>query len=562
MILIYIKLANTYPIMGQSFSSCCLKDKEKVEETNSSKLPTSEMVAKTNNTNDTYSPKIEKKEFKIKSSNFVRQRSCSIYDVYQELEEVGEGTYGKIIKVRHLLSGELRVVKVISKSVILKGVSEHDVITEINILKSMDHPNIIKVFEFFNDEKNFYIVKEFFNEGDLFNNLTKLNFSETLICNIMKQILSAVSYLHSKKVLHGDLKLENILIERESLKDDYVDIKLTDFGCSKIFFGKVCRKLIGTTNYLAPEIVKSEYNEKCDIWSCGVILYVLFTGRYPYEGETEKEIIEKIRNKAPINFELDDLNCYSSEAIKVLKKMLTLDYLERPSAADILKSGWFKRGLSSKDLVEKDHLVKTLSGIRNFHARAKFQQAVITFLTHNVEKNEEVKKLRHIFQHLDKDMDGKLSIFDLKKGLEEHFKNVCFMEVENIIKNMTTNEEDFIEYEDFLGATLDKNLLMTEKKLKEAFDHFDVNKEGIIHAKEIKSVLSREHEVSDETMAEMLDEINLKVDQDIEYSTFKKLMYNAISETRMNSASGDKDNKNSSFNSSTHHSVDNNVENS
>jgi calcium-dependent protein kinase len=544
--------------MGQSFSSCCVKEKHyEVSSSYTPTLPTSDM-GRNNTSHSNSSPRLDKKDFKIKSSNFVRQRSCSFKDVYQALEEVGEGTYGKIIKVRHLLSNELRVVKVINKSVILKGVSESDVITEISILKSMDHPNIIKVFEFFSDKENIYIVKEYFNEGDLFNNLTKLKMSEALISNIMKQIISAVSYLHTKKVLHGDLKLENILIETESMKNDYVDIKLTDFGCSKIFYNRVCRKLIGTTNYLAPEILKSEYNEKCDIWSAGVILYTLLAGKYPYDGNSETEIIEKIRNGIPINYDLEEFDSFTPDAIKITKMMLTLDYHERPSASDLLKHSWFKRTQSKQNLIEKDDLIKTLSNLRNFHSRAKFHQAVITFLTHNVEKNEEVKKLRHIFQHLDKDFDGKISIFDLKKGLEEHFKNIAFLEVENIMKNITINEENYIEFEEFLGATLDKNLLMTERKLKEAFDMFDVGKEGIIHAKEIKGVLSREHEVSDEALAEMLNEIHLKIDEDIEYEAFKKLMYEAVSENRSNAYEDGKIKANSSFNSSTHYSVDNN----
>jgi calcium-dependent protein kinase len=516
--------------MGQSFSSCCKKEEILVQSTVNEAQKTPLSTMNTSMTQEPIPPKLEKKEFKIQSSHFVRRRSCAFSDVYEALEDVGEGSYGKIIKVRHLFSNELRVVKVVNKNVIHKGVSENDVINEINILKSMDHPNIIKVFEFFSDENNIYIVKEYFNEGDLFNNLMKLDMNESLICSIMRQILSAVSYLHSKKVLHGDLKLENILIETQPINDSYVDIKLTDFGCSKIFYNRVCRKFIGTTYYLAPEILQSEYNEKCDIWSAGVILYILLSGRLPFEGSCEKEIIEKIRSKSSISYDLEEFSHFSKEAISVLKMMLIYDYNDRPSASEILKHHWFKSFLDDKGLIQKEELRKTLNFLRNYHSRTRFHQAVISFLTHNVEKNEEVKKLALIFKLLDKDSDGKISIFDLKKGLEENFKNITFLEVENIIKNITYNDECFIAYEEFLSATLDKNLLFTEQKLKEAFDLFDVNKEGIIHANEIKKVLSREQEVSDEIMAEILSEIQVKMDEDIEYEAFKKLMLEVINE--------------------------------
>ena len=517
--------------MGQSFTACCQKEEIHLESTihESMNLPSSRM-----NTIEKQEivPKIEKKEFKIKSANYVRQRSCAFSDVYEALEDVGEGSYGKIIKVRHLFSNELRVVKVVSKNSIHKGVSENDVINEINILKSMDHPNIIKVFEFFSDESNIYIVKEYFNEGDLFSNLMKLDMNESLICSIMRQIFSAVSYLHSKKVLHGDLKLENILIETQPIIDSYVDIKLTDFGCSKIFYNRVCRKFIGTTYYLAPEILRSEYNEKCDIWSAGVILYILLTGRLPFEGSCEKEIIEKIKQKSSVSYDLEEFSHFSKEAISVLKMMLIYDYNERPSASEILKHQWFKNFFVDKSLIHKEEMKKTLNFLRNCNSRTKFHHAVISFLTHNVEKNEEVKKLALIFKLLDKDCDGKISIFDLKKGLEENFKNITFLEVENIIKNITYNDECYIEYEEFLSATLDKNMLFTEQKLKEAFDLFDVKKEGIIHANEIKQVFSREQEVSDEIMTEILSEIQVKMDEDIEYEAFKKLMLEVINENK------------------------------
>ena len=526
--------------MGISF--CCEKNTEKDEAKLSIRsFPISSMVDFENSKMETE----KSKEFKIKSSSFVRRRSCSFNDVYETLEVIGEGNYGKIMKVRHLFSNELRVIKEISKIHLLKGVSENDIITEINILKSMDHPNIIKVYEFFSDENNIYIVKEYLKEGDLFNNLTKLNMSETLICNILRQILSAVSYLHSKKVLHGDLKLENILIENDSLNLESVNIKITDFGCSKIFHNKVCRKIIGTSYTLAPEILENEYNEKCDLWSAGVILYILLSETLPFKG-TEKEIIEKIRIKTKVDFDLDEFKNFSSDALDVLKSLLNYNYHERPSAIEILKHPWFKMKINNEiNLIDKSEIIKTLGNLRNFHFKSKFHQAVITFLTHNVEKNEEVNKLRQIYKILDNDFDGKISISDLKKGLEDNFKNIDFLEAQNIIKNISSNDECFIEYEDFLNATLDKNFLFKEKKLKQAFDLFDIHKHGIIHANEIKKVLFQEQEVSDESLAIILDEIQVKIDDDIKYDTFKNLMYEAI----INDKTREKTNFDSKYNS-------------
>ena len=164
-------------------------------------------------------------------------------------------------------------------------------------------------------------IKEYFKEEDLFNNLSNLNMNETLICNIMKQIFSSISYLHSKQVLHGDTKFENILID--AIKENYVDIKITDFGCSKIFHSKrICRKVIGTTYYLAPEMILCQYNEKCDIWTAGVILFILFTENVPFNGITEIELIDKIKVHTKLSYDLLEFDNVSNVVISLLKSLL------------------------------------------------------------------------------------------------------------------------------------------------------------------------------------------------------------------------------------------------
>jgi len=154
---------------------------------------------------------------------------------------------------------------------------------EIDILKNLDHPNILRLYEVFEDKKFIYLVTEFCEAGELFDEIVKRQrFDERDAAIIIKQLLSAIAYCHSKSVCHRDLKPENILIDNK----ETLSIKLIDFGTSQKFDTEEKMELIlGTAYYIAPEVLKGEYDEKCDVWSCGVILYILLSGSPPFNGK-------------------------------------------------------------------------------------------------------------------------------------------------------------------------------------------------------------------------------------------------------------------------------------
>ena len=152
----------------------------------------------------------------------------------------------------------------------------------------MDHPNILKLNEVFQDDAKFYVVTELCLGGELFEQIVKRqSFSENDAAYIMEQILSSINYCHLNNICHRDLKPENILIEEGD------SVKVIDFGTAQTFTSdKGMHNILGTPYYMAPEIfAKSGYNEKCDIWSVGVIMYILLTGRPPFYGKTDIDII-------------------------------------------------------------------------------------------------------------------------------------------------------------------------------------------------------------------------------------------------------------------------------
>lgn len=172
----------------------------------------------------------------INAAMFVNKKHFSkLSREYQILEYLGKGAFGVVQKVKHIVSGDIRAMKIINKDSFLGSFDEEKLDKEVDILKKLDHPNILKIYEFYFDSKNYYIVTEFCKGGELFDKINELGtFSEKIAASIIKQILQGVSYCHSKGIVHRDLKPENILIESISGSGE-LSIKIIDFGASSTF---------------------------------------------------------------------------------------------------------------------------------------------------------------------------------------------------------------------------------------------------------------------------------------------------------------------------------------
>ena len=153
----------------------------------------------------------------------------------------------------------------------------------------------MKLYEFYSDEKYYYMVTELVEGGELFDEIQRRKaFSEEMAADIIRQLLSAVMYCHKRNIVHRDLKPENILID--SVKDNKIIIKVIDFGTADNFTPKgKLRSTMGTPYYIAPEVLSGSYNEKCDVWSCGVILYIMLSGTPPFNGSTDEDIMRAVK---------------------------------------------------------------------------------------------------------------------------------------------------------------------------------------------------------------------------------------------------------------------------
>lgn len=323
--------------------------------------------------------------------------------------------------------------------------------------------------------------------------------------------------------LANTLKGENIDV---LFKNDNIEfnIVLIDFGaCTYLKEGDYLSMKFGTPYYIAPEVLKQKYNNKCDVWSCGIIMYTLLIGHPPFLGSNNKDILQKIE-KGFIPFDNPKWDKISYEGKLFLKQLLDYNPDTRISAQDALNSKWFKLWQNTQNSnIETIFLNDIINNIKSFRAIEKFQQASIAYIVHITNSSSQNHQLRKIFQSFDKNGDGKLSYSEFKEGYKKVFgsKFTSDEEIALIISKMDQNNDEFIEYEEFLRISLNQQKIVNEHNLKLAFDNFDIDKNGSLSREEIKMILI---DADDKYLDELFMIIDLDKNGTINFDEFKKMM--------------------------------------
>jgi calcium-dependent protein kinase len=461
----------------------------------------------------------------IEPSHFVQANPRSFQEVYKIGKVLGSGSFGEVRKVIHKETNEIRAVKIFRKDLAVSNLTIEKLMEEIQLLKVLDHPNIIRLYEFFEDTKRFYIVMELCNGGELFDEiLNKQSFSESVAATIIYQLISAVAYMHSKKIVHRDLKPENILLEE---KGDVMDIKLIDFGAAvKVHPGNFIKGPIGTAYYIAPEVIKGSYNEKCDLWSSGVILFILLAGYPPFDGHNDEEILEKIKKLTP-NFSNDVWQEISSDAQDIVKKLLT-PAANRLSASEALKHKWFNNRIKEKSL-QKEVVHHTITNLMQFHKSSKLREAVNTFIATQCLSVAETKDLSRVFKEMDINGDGKISKDELVVYFSREMgPDAANEEVVKIFAEIDSDNNGFVDFSEFLKASLDGKALNNKQNLKRAFDLFDKDQSGSISAAELKKVLAGGNLCEDEVWNQLVREVDQNMNGVIDFDEFENMILTKI----------------------------------
>jgi len=506
-----------------NFSSTEKQEKEEQKKFNKSETYKSDPQKKTEILNDVI----------IDGNLIVGRATGNVNENYKNMKKLGEGSYGTVHLVNHNYSGQLRAMKIITKKNVENTQKvDVEIMNEIEILKKMDHPNIVKIFEFFNSTKNYYLITEFCKEGELFDKIVKEGpFDEDFASYIMFQIFSAVHYCHSMNVLHRDLKPENILIERK--EKNGLKIKIIDFGTAKIFENnKVERKIIGSSYYIAPEVLSKNYNEKCDLWSCGVILYILLSAVPPFSGRNDNEIMESIK-KGFYDIESNIWQKISPEAKNLIRSLLERNPGMRINSEEALNHKWFKK-LKTKDkfnFVPQEKIKTMFENLKRYSADKTLQHIALAYLVHNNPQHEEVLDACKLFNLVDKNSNGKITKLELKEGINELSvwdREQSEQFVEEIFNLIDGDNNGYIEYEEFVRGCINKERFITEDIIKFSFRFFDKDNNGEITFEEIKVTFAKSFKKDiknyEQTITNIIMQVDTNKDGKISYSEFKSMM--------------------------------------
>eukprot|EP00917_Polyrhabdina_sp_WS-2016_P023097 GHVP01050005.1.p1 GENE.GHVP01050005.1~~GHVP01050005.1.p1 ORF type:complete len:468 (+),score=92.27 GHVP01050005.1:220-1623(+) len=453
---------------------------------------------------------------RMRPGMFVEQGTGAFSDRYQGIKVLGKGAFGEVILCKNRLTQAQVAVKVISKKT-MKSQDKNAILSEVELLTKLDHPNIMKLFEFYEEPGFFYLVSELYTGGELFDEiLSRKQFSEIDAARIFRQVLSGIAYMHSYKIVHRDLKPENLLLAD---KTKNANIKIIDFGLSTITDPtKRMRDKIGTAYYIAPEVLKGAYTESCDIWSAGVILYILLSGCPPFHGSTEKEILQRVEIGS-YNFNQSQWKNTSSSCRELIRKMLEKPD-ERISAIQALEHEWIQKAHFT-DKTQFTLSPEVLNSIKGFHANQKMAQAALLFISSKLTTEEENRDLTKIFEALDTNGDGKLD----RNELINAFVNEA--QVDEILSQVDFDGDGHISYSEFLTASANRETLLSKTRLQRAFQIFDRDGDGKVSKEELMKLFEL-GEMGRDEVERMIRAIDVNNDGEIDFEEFEKMLYEMV----------------------------------
>jgi calcium-dependent protein kinase len=409
-------------------------------------------------------------------------KHLSIHQFYNVEEKVGEGAYGVVYRATQRASGKECAVKCLeTHSPAQSGRCNR----EVAIMRSIDHPNIVKLVESFQRDESTYLVVELCQGGQLLSHLMAKGelLSEQKV--VIQQILRGTQYLHTHSIIHRDLKPENVLFSSDAPVPENT-VKIIDFGLARRFVtGEMIKTVVGSPVYVAPEVLNGKgYGSQCDIWSVGVIAYVLACGNLPFRGNTQQSLLGKVVEGRPV-FLPSEWRQVSVQTRLFVSSLLCKNPRRRPTAAKALADAW----LTSKAGPEAASLPGDLvENLRRFKSQDVFSKAVLHVVAGLLD-DAEVSALRSAFVALDADGDGRLSPRDLQKGLRLSGLNLSEQEVHEIFNGMDVNGKGTIEYTEFLAAAVDRSKCQGEGVCRYAFDVLDWDGDGQISLQDLKRAL-------------------------------------------------------------------------
>lgn len=450
----------------------------------------------------------------------------SIYNVGKEL---GRGQFGVTHLCTHKTSGEQFACKTIAKRKLVNKEDVEDVRREVQIMHHLTgQPNIVELKGAFEDKHSVHLVMELCAGGELFDRIiAKGHYTERAAASLLRTIVQIVHTCHSMGVIHRDLKPENFLLLS---KDENAPLKATDFGLS-VFYkqGELFKDIVGSAYYIAPEVLRRKYGPEVDIWSVGVMLYILLCGVPPFWAESENGIFNAIL-KGHVDFTSDPWISISPGAKDLVRKMLNSDPKHRLTAFQVLNHPWIKEDGDAPD-TPLDNAV--LERLKQFSAMNKFKKVALRVIAGCLSE-EEIMGLKQMFKGMDTDNSGTITLEELKQGLSKQGTKLSEYEVKQLMEAADADGNGTIDYDEFITATMHLNRMDREEHIYTAFQFFDKDHSGYITIEELEQAL-REFGMNDnKDVKETITEVDTDHDGRVNYDEFVAMMRKGNPEVAQN----------------------------
>ncbi|GAB2226848.1 hypothetical protein Drorol1_Dr00008641 [Drosera rotundifolia] len=454
----------------------------------------------------------------LQIESVLKTKTGNLKDDYTLGRKLGHGQFGTTFLCVEKATGKEYACKSIAKKKLVTKEDVEDVRREVEIMHHLaGHPNVIAIKAAYEDAVAVHFVMELCAGGELFERIVKRgHYTERKAANLARTIVSVVEACHSLGVMHRDLKPENFLFVDE--KEDS-PLETIDFGLS-IFFkpGDIFNDVVGSPYYVAPEVLRKRYGPEADVWSAGVIIYILLSGVPPFWAETEEEIFEEVLH-GDLDFSSDPWPNISEGAIDLVRRMLVRDPKKRLTAHEVLCHPWIMAdGLAPDKPLDP----AVLTRLNQFSAMNKLKKMAIRVIAESLSE-EEIAGLKEMFRMIDTDNSGQITFEELKEGLKKFGTSLEESEIQHLMQAADVDNSGAIDYGEFIAAMLHLNRLEREDHLLTAFSYFDKDGSGYITREELQQAC-QEFGADDIHLEEIIKEADQDNDGLIDYNEFVAMM--------------------------------------
>ncbi|KAL4567652.1 hypothetical protein LXL04_023241 [Taraxacum kok-saghyz] len=445
----------------------------------------------------------------------------NISQKYNLGRELGRGEFGTTYLCTDLETGERFACKSILKKKLRTSIDVEDVRREVEIMKHLPkHDNIVTLKDSYEDENAVHIVMELCEGGELFDRIVaRGHYTERAAAAIMKTIVEVVQICHTHGVMHRDLKPENFLFAN---KKETAALKTIDFGLS-IFFkpGEVFKEIVGSPWYMAPEVLKRNYGPEIDVWSAGVILYILLCGVPPFWAETEQGVAQAII-KSVYDFKRDPWPKVSDNAKDLVKKMLDPDPKSRFTAQQVLEHPWLLNAKTAPN-VSLGEVVR--ARLKQFSVMNKLKKRALRVIAEHLSIGE-VADIKETFDMMDLGKNGKINFEELRNGLYKLGNQMNDADIQILLESADADGDGTLNYGEFVAISIHLKRMANDEHLHKAFSFFDQNKNGYIEFEELRHALSDDENVNntEEVINAIMRDVDTDKDGRISYDEFAAMM--------------------------------------